>query len=140
MRVVTQIRSAARSACDLTSEGFYRKRDGDFLNYLIMARASMGEASDQIDDGWECGGFSEQQRNDMIALVKRAMKADAGLRAYLERRRSPSPQRAMAGRGDADRSEHESPSSPSHRWAPRGAADPTGSADTSSPTAARMPC
>jgi four helix bundle protein len=46
-----QIRSAVRTACYLTSEGFYRTREGDFLNCLVMAHASLGEADDYLDQG-----------------------------------------------------------------------------------------
>ena len=98
-RFVAQIRASIRSACNLTSEGFYRKRDGDFINYLIMARASIGEASDQIDDGLESGYLTEQQRNEMIVLVKRAMKANSSLRRYLESRRQK-PMRRSQGPKD----------------------------------------
>lgn len=83
-RFLSQIRGSARSACNLTSEGFYRKRDGDFINYLVMARASLGEASDQIDDGRDCGYFSAAQRDQMIRILKRAMAANRELRKYLE--------------------------------------------------------
>jgi len=84
-----------RSACYLTSEGFYRKRDGDFINFLVWARASLGEAGDQIDDGHECEYFSPAQHAEMITLVKRACGANSGLRRYLEgqqkkRKRNPS--------------------------------------------------
>jgi four helix bundle protein len=78
-----QIRKAARSACYCTSEGFYRKRDGDFLNFLVWARGSIGEVSDQIGDGHEDGHFSDEQRDEMITFVKRACGANGGLRRYL---------------------------------------------------------
>jgi len=78
-----QIRTAARSACYCTSEGFYRKRDGDFINFLVWARASIGEVSDQVGDGHEDGHFNDAQRDEMITLVKRACGANGGLRRYL---------------------------------------------------------
>jgi four helix bundle protein len=88
-----QIRAAARSACYLTSEGFYRKRDGDFANFLVWARASLGEAGDQIDDGLESGYFTPEQHAEMITIVKKACKANSGLRAYLEAERDQKSER-----------------------------------------------
>jgi four helix bundle protein len=92
-RFCSDIRAAARSACYCTSEGFYRKRDGDFLNFLVWARGSLGEVSDQVGDGHEDGHFTDAQRDEMITLVKRACGANSGLRRYLEsevsRKRKP---------------------------------------------------
>lgn len=50
-----QLRKAARSACYNTSEGFYRYRHGQFGNQLAIARASLGEGLDQLDEGLENG-------------------------------------------------------------------------------------
>jgi four helix bundle protein len=78
-----QIRASIRSACNNISEGFYRKRDGDFVNHLIFAKASLGEFNDQLDDGLESGVFTLEQHQEMIRLVIRAWKANNGLRRYL---------------------------------------------------------
>jgi four helix bundle protein len=83
-RYRNQLRAAARSACYLTSEGFYRKRDGDFLNFLVWARGSLGEVADQIDDGLECGYFTKEQHAGMNTFLKRAFGANRGLCRYLE--------------------------------------------------------
>ena len=79
-----QIRAAARSACYVTSEGFYRKRDGDFLNFLVWARGSLGEVGDQLDEGLESNYFTPDQHAEMVSYVKRASAANTGLRRYLE--------------------------------------------------------
>src|SRR5262245_2763673 len=100
-RFLSQLRGSARSACDLTSEGFYRKRDGDFINYLVMARASLGEASDQIDDGADSEYFTDDQRKEMIVLVKRAMGANRELRRYLERCQAKRKQKESRPRRDS---------------------------------------
>ena len=97
-RFRNQIRSAARSACYLTSEGFYRKRDGDFINFLVMARGSLGEAGDQIEDGAESEYFTESQRVEMIRLMKRACKANSGLRRYLETAQNMRKRSSLTGR------------------------------------------
>src|SRR5687767_10713784 len=45
-----QLRRAVRSACYNTSEGFYRYGHGEFGHSLNIARGSLGEALDQIND------------------------------------------------------------------------------------------
>jgi four helix bundle protein len=96
-RFCAQIRAAARSACYLTSEGFYRKRDGDFVNFLVWARASLGEAGDQIGDGLESGYFTSAEHDEMITLVKRACGANSGLRRYLNTERDKARRRKSRG-------------------------------------------
>lgn len=78
-----QIKASIRSACNNTSEGFYRKRDGDFLNHLVFAVASLGEFNDQLDDGLQSGVFTKEQHEEMTRLLIRAWKANNGLRRYL---------------------------------------------------------
>ncbi len=50
-----------------------------------MARGSLGETGDQIDDGCDSGYCTATQRNEMITRVKHACGANSGLRRYLER-------------------------------------------------------
>ena len=75
-----QLRRAARSACYLTSEGFYRYGHGEFGNYLNLARGSLGEALDQIEDGHDHQYFSHAQHTEMRRICLRAMKANIALR------------------------------------------------------------
>jgi four helix bundle protein len=75
-----QLRRAARSACYLTSEGFYRYGHGEFGNYLNLAHGSLGEALDQIDEGKEQEYFTQSQHVDMKRMCLRAMKANVALR------------------------------------------------------------
>jgi four helix bundle protein len=74
-----QLRKAARSACYNTSEGFYRYRHGQFRNHLDTARASLGEALDQIDEGLENNYFTPAQHLEMKRICLRAVKANAAL-------------------------------------------------------------
>jgi four helix bundle protein len=101
-RFLGQIRGSVRSACNLTSEGFYRKRDGDFINYLVMARGSLGEASDQIADGVDSEYFTTGQGNEMIVVLKRAMRANRRLREYLERCQAERKRRTQGPKGPKD--------------------------------------
>jgi four helix bundle protein len=98
VRFRSQIRGAARSACYLVSEGFYRKRDGDFLNLLVFSRGELGEVSDQVGEGHEHGYFTDTQRDEMITMVKRACGANGGLRRYLESQQKQKTPPKRAGR------------------------------------------
>jgi four helix bundle protein len=107
-RYYSDIRAAARSACYLTSEGYYRKRDGDFHNFLVWARGSLGEVSDQVCDGREQGYFSAEQAQEMISLVKRSMAANRRLREYLKSTMQNAaterlPRKRLTRRGPAER-------------------------------------
>ena len=76
-----QIRKAARSACYNTSEGFYRYTHGEFGNHLNIARGSLGELQDQLDEGLENKYFTREQHSAMSRLCYRAMRANIALRA-----------------------------------------------------------
>ena len=78
-----QIRSAARTACYLTSEGFYRTREGDFLNCLVMAHASLIETDDYLDQGVEKQYIAPVAHGTMKEAVARAMNANRRLRDSL---------------------------------------------------------
>ena len=78
-----QIRSAARTACYLTSEGFYRTREGDFLNCLVMAHASLIETDDYLDQGVEKQYIAPVAHGTMKEALARAMNANRRLRDSL---------------------------------------------------------
>ena len=82
-RFCDQIRSAARSACYLTSEGFYRTRDGDFLNCLVTARASLAEAEEYLERGLEKQYFPALDYAAIKEALVRACGANRRLRDSL---------------------------------------------------------
>ena len=84
-----QLRKAARSACYNTSEGFSRYKHGQFGNQLNIARASLGEALDQIDEGLENDYFTPKQHLEMKRICLRAVKANAALIRSWEGREAP---------------------------------------------------
>jgi four helix bundle protein len=75
-----QLRKSARSACYLTSEGFYRYGHGEFGHFLNLAHGSLGEALDQIDEGRDNQYFSDSQHTEMKRICLRALKANVALR------------------------------------------------------------
>jgi four helix bundle protein len=81
-----QIRSAARSACYLTAEGFYRTRDGDFMNCLVMAGAGLVEAEDLLELGAGKQYFTAPEYAGMKEALARARAANRRLRESLRSR------------------------------------------------------
>ena len=75
-RYCDQIRAAARSACYLTSEGFYRTREGDFLNCLVVAHASLTEVDDYLDQALEKEYIGVLAHATMKEAVARASSAN----------------------------------------------------------------
>jgi four helix bundle protein len=70
-----QIRDAVSSACRNTSEGFYKYRHSEFKRYLNIARGSLGETLDAIEDGLQRNYFSEETAREMTNPCDRAMIA-----------------------------------------------------------------
>ena len=97
-----QLRKSARSACYNTSEGFYRYRHGQFGHQLNIARSSLGEALDQIDEGLENRYFTPGQHLEMRRLCLRAIKCNAALQRSWRCREAPGVARTRtAGRRHA---------------------------------------
>ncbi len=84
-----QLRRAARSACYNTSEGFYRYGHGEFGHLLNIARGSLGEALDQIDEGGAIGYFTPAQHTEMRRICLRALKANLALRRSWSKSAAP---------------------------------------------------
>jgi four helix bundle protein len=85
-----QLRKAARSACYNTSEGFYLYGHGLFRRHLDIARASLGEALDQLDEGLESRYFTAEQHLEMRRMCLRAVKANGALIRSWGDRQAPS--------------------------------------------------
>jgi four helix bundle protein len=84
-----QIRKAARSACYNTSEGFYRYKHGEFGHHLNIARGSLGELQDQLDEGLENKYFTKERHSEMSRLCYRSMRANVKLRESWTRKPGP---------------------------------------------------
>jgi four helix bundle protein len=75
-----QLRRAVRSACYLTSEGFYRYRRKEMSCYIDWAKASLGEALDQLDEGLEQRYFTPEVHLAMRRMCLRAIKCNRALK------------------------------------------------------------
>ena len=80
-----QIRDAAASGPRNIAEGFARHTDADFARFLDIARASLTECQNHLQDGVDRGYFSERECDDLVVLAKRACGAVAGLQRHLRR-------------------------------------------------------
>jgi four helix bundle protein len=78
-----EIRDSVSSACRNTAEGFYRSTRPQFAYFLNVARGSLGETLDQIDDGRERDYFNAETCGEMLDLCNRAMIANLRLRQSL---------------------------------------------------------
>jgi four helix bundle protein len=91
------IRRSARSAPANISEGFGRDTHRDFANFLSIARASLMETENHLQDALECEYLTQAEYQRLILLTHRALGATTGLQSYLlltpTRRRSPARRR-----------------------------------------------
>jgi four helix bundle protein len=79
LRFREQMRDAVSSACRNTCEGFYKYRRPEFKRYLNIARGSLGELLDIIEDGHQREYYSDATAKQMSDLGGRAMIANLRL-------------------------------------------------------------
>jgi four helix bundle protein len=87
----SQLRKAANSACANTGEGFSRFRPKQFLSFLEIAKSSLTEILEHMDDvlGYELATKDEYQ--EICSFVRRARGAANGLILYLRSAKAPEP-------------------------------------------------
>ena len=86
---VRQIRDAARSGPRNIAEGFGRRTHADFARFLDVARASLMECQNHLDDAVDSEYLGRAEANEMIVLAKRAGGAVAALQRYLRNHPDP---------------------------------------------------
>jgi four helix bundle protein len=89
VRYWEQLRDAAASAPRNISEGFGRRTNDDFAQFLDIARGSLMECQNHVKDGVDRGYLDAGEYATLISLAKRASGAVAGLQRHLRRRRPP---------------------------------------------------
>jgi four helix bundle protein len=80
---------AAASACRNLAEGFTRYRHPDFARFVTMARASLGELLDSLDEALAKGYVNAQQFEELDQSVRAAMASANALRRYLQNTPTP---------------------------------------------------
>jgi four helix bundle protein len=79
-----QIRQSSSSTAANIAEGFGRFRPKEFASCLRIARASLVETRNHIEDARAKDYFSEQETLRLLDLQNQATKAATGLLRYLE--------------------------------------------------------
>ena len=90
----SQADRAAASACRNLAEGFNRYRHPDFARFVTMARASLGELLDSLDEALAKGYLSTEQFENLDQAVRAAMASANALRRYLQN--TPTPREHLA--------------------------------------------
>ncbi len=79
------IRAAARSGPSNIAEGFGRQTHREFAHFLAIARASLIETDNHLQDARDCHYLAPDQHERLSALTVRAIKATTALQSYLRR-------------------------------------------------------
>ncbi len=79
-----QIRRASVSIMSNIAEGFERRTDIQFINYLGMARASAGEVRAQLYVVFDQNYITEEQFKEAFALAQTCSRQLSKFIAYLE--------------------------------------------------------
>lgn len=81
---------AASSACRNIAEGFYRFSHPEFARFLKIARGSLGELLDSLDEARQKGYMTEQETAAVETLIARAMVKILALHKHLTSNPTPS--------------------------------------------------
>ena len=84
MKFRDQIRTSSSSPPANIAEGFGRFKPREFAHFTRIARASLLETRNHIDDARRKGYFSKEDCTKLFALQIRATKATTGLLRYLD--------------------------------------------------------
>jgi four helix bundle protein len=79
-----QLRNAAASAPSNISEGFARFDPADFARLVKIAKASLVECQNHLQDAVDRGYISGAVRDEHLARANEALKEIGGLIAYLQ--------------------------------------------------------
>ena len=85
-RFYSQVRDAAASAPRNIAEGFGRRTHADFTRFLDVARASLGECQNHLQDAVDRGYLPSGEFDRLNAIAERACAAVAGLQRHLRKR------------------------------------------------------
>jgi four helix bundle protein len=86
LRYRDQLRDAAASVPRNIAEGFGRRTNKEFAHYLDIARGSLMECQNHLQDGKDRGYLDDGDFTRMNALAQRACGAVAGLLRHLRKK------------------------------------------------------
>jgi four helix bundle protein len=79
-----QLRSAAASAPSQIAEGFARFNPADFARFVVIAKASLVEAQNHLQDAVDRRHISEEVRQEHHGLAQAAIREAIALVEYLQ--------------------------------------------------------
>ena len=82
-RFYEQIRDSAASAPRNIAEGFARRSHADFARFLDIARGSLAESQNHLQDAMDRGYLEQEEFKRLNSLSERACAAVARLQRYL---------------------------------------------------------
>ena len=82
-----ELRDVAASAPHNIAEGFGRRTNREFAHFLDIARGSLMECQDHLQDAVDRRYLASEEFSALNALAKRAAGAVAGLQRHLRRRK-----------------------------------------------------
>jgi four helix bundle protein len=83
-RFCDHFREAISSACSGAAEGFGRRTHAEFAQFMGIARGSVMETQDKLDEALESGYVTTAEYDDTFHLANRAIGAATKLIVYLE--------------------------------------------------------
>jgi four helix bundle protein len=81
----SQIQRSAVSVMANIAEGFDRKRNGEFHQYLSIAKASCAEVRSHLYVALDIGYLTEEQFSQLMNVVQETGRVVSGLRSSAER-------------------------------------------------------
>ena len=86
---VNQTETAARSACRNIAEGFWRYQHPQFAQFLNIAKASLGELLDSVDEALARNYVTPQEYESLNKLVSSALASTTSLHKYVSTTPTP---------------------------------------------------
>lgn len=111
-KLCEQLRESARSAVSHVAEGYGRFYPADFARFLSMAKASVIEAQNHLQDAVDLGHISEEQRAEHHGLADAALRDVTALIEYLQSPKAADNAKKVRAKRQARRTRNPEPRTP----------------------------